>query len=47
MRAAEVDLSPGETWDFAYAAEQHGTLHLEAALPGTQIAATSAAISVE
>jgi FtsP/CotA-like multicopper oxidase with cupredoxin domain len=47
LRAAEVDLSPGETWDFAYAAEQRGTLRLEAALPGTQIAATSAAISVE
>ena len=47
LRAAEVDLSPGETWDFAYAAEDRGKLRLEASVLQNETPPTSAPISVE
>ncbi|HET7065353.1 MAG TPA: multicopper oxidase domain-containing protein [Rudaea sp.] len=47
LRAAEVDISPGETWDFAYAADERGTLRLEAAVPKSKTPVASASIAVE
>jgi len=47
LRAAEVDLSPGETWDFAYAADERATLRLEAAVPKSETPVASASIAVE
>jgi FtsP/CotA-like multicopper oxidase with cupredoxin domain len=47
LRAAEVDLSPGETWDFAYAADERGTLRLEAAVPKSETPVAFASIAVE
>jgi hypothetical protein len=47
VRTAEVDLSPGETWDFVYGADGRGTLRLEAAVPKSEIPVASASIAVE
>jgi FtsP/CotA-like multicopper oxidase with cupredoxin domain len=47
VRTAEVNLSPGETWDFAYAADDRGSLRLEAGVPKSEIPVASASIAVE
>ena len=47
LRTAQVDLSPGETWDFAYAAEDHGKLRMEASVLQNGTPPTTAPISVE
>ena len=46
-RRAEVDISPGETYDFDYAADEAAALHLEARLQGRSEPPTIAPIDIE
>lgn len=46
-RKAEVDISPGETYDFDYAADEPATLRLEATLKGRSEPPTIAPIDIE
>jgi FtsP/CotA-like multicopper oxidase with cupredoxin domain len=47
LRPAEVDISPGETYDFQYVADAPAALHLDAVVPESEVPPASAPIGVE